>query len=76
MANIAEGFARSSRLKFIRFLDFARSSSVELQSHFHLARAEGYISDEEFDEIYSECARLRNALTALIRYLKTKGAPR
>ncbi len=76
MANIAEGFTRQSRREFIRFLDIARSSAAELQSHLYMARAEEYVSETEFDEIYTECQRLRYGLTSLIRHLKTTEAPK
>jgi len=70
IANIAEGFVRISKREFIRFLDIARASAMEVQSLLHLALSEDYITKREFDEMYKLCERLRFSLTTLIRHLR------
>ena len=72
IANIAEGFARISKREFIRFLDIARASTMEVQSLLHVALSEAYITRQEFDEMYKLCERLRFGLGALIRLLRSQ----
>src|SRR4030043_557794 len=51
MANCAEGFVRRSNKEFIQFVFIAMSSSAEVQSHMYVALDQGYVSQEEFNEI-------------------------
>ena len=74
MSNIAEGYARVSKKEFARFLDIARASSVEVRSLLHLARARAYITEGEFDEIYTKYGVLGRQIGALIRYLRRAAA--
>ena len=37
MANIAEGHGRRTNVEFANFLNIARSSTAEVQSHLHIA---------------------------------------
>jgi len=70
MANIAEGFGRSSNREFVRFLSIAISSLYETQSHLYVALDLAYISDEEFDsreQLSTECIKL---CKGLVRYLR------
>ena len=71
MANIAEGFARTSNREFVRFLDFARASAMEVQALLHLALSEDYITQAEFENLYDKCDHLRRGITSLMGYLKT-----
>lgn len=52
MANIAEGFARRSDKDFANFLNIARSSVAEVQSHLYVAFDQDYIDQTSFDLIY------------------------
>ncbi|MFV1981317.1 MAG: four helix bundle protein [Rhodothermia bacterium] len=76
MSNIAEGYARMSKKEFVRFLDIARGSAVEVQSLLHLSKARSYITGEEFDEIYAPYGVLCRRMGALIRYLRRAAACR
>ncbi|MFQ5794302.1 MAG: four helix bundle protein [Candidatus Bipolaricaulia bacterium] len=51
-SNIAEGFSRHSNKEFIQFLFVAKGSAAEVQSQRYTALDQGYISQEEFDNIY------------------------
>jgi four helix bundle protein len=48
MANIAEGFARRSDKDFANFLNMARSSAAEVQSHLYVALDQDYIEQATF----------------------------
>ena len=71
MANIAEGFARSGKRDFARFLDIARGSAVEVQSILLLARQVGYVDAATSDAIHNEYSILVRRISALIRYLRS-----
>ena len=70
MANVAEGFDAGSRAEFARFLAYAQRSCSELQSEFYVALDQEYVSQEEFDEIYSMAGKARSKIGGFIKYLK------
>ncbi len=69
-SNIAEGFERNSRKEFIRFLLFAKGSAGEVRSQLYLARDLGYLSTEEFEELYEENLEICKMISGLITYLR------
>jgi len=71
MANIAEGFDSRSDKSFINFLNYAYRSATEVQSLLYVASDQKYISDAEFDSIYSEIKKIHGLIGGLIKYLKT-----
>jgi four helix bundle protein len=67
-SNIAEGWGRSSRMDYIRFLDMARGSIYELQTQMLLAGDLGFCrSDDEVHALICEVERLINALMRALR---------
>jgi four helix bundle protein len=70
MANIAEGFVRRSNKEFIQFLFVAMSSAAEVQSHLYVASDLHYISETQFNEIYSQADKTARIISGLITYLK------
>jgi four helix bundle protein len=54
MTNVAEGFARRSKVEFARYLDIARASAREVQSLLHVGHDLRYFSDADFDQLYSD----------------------
>ena len=54
MGNIAEAHGRYSFEDKRRFLDIARGSCKELQSHLYVALDQAYITRHEFDEAYHQ----------------------
>jgi four helix bundle protein len=62
-ANIAEGCGRGTTKELIRFLDIARGSLHEFESHLELARRLGYIEDPQpFESSSREIGRMINGL--------------
>ena len=70
MANIAEGNGRKSNIEFANFLNIARGSAAEVQSHFHIAKGLSYISQEEFECSYSLLTEISKMTLALAKYLR------
>ena len=70
MANIAEGHGRKSNLEFANFLNLARGSTHEVQSHLHVAVGLGYIEQPVFEELYSLLSEVSRMTLALARYLR------
>ena len=70
MHNIAEGFDSETNREFIRFLRYSKRSCTEVQSELYVALDEGYISLEEFEDVYDQARRIRAAVRGFINYLK------
>ena len=69
MANIAEGFGRDGTKEFIRFLQIAKASTHEVQSHLHVAVALHYVSQSQFDDSYAHCLSVSHLIGGFINYL-------
>ena len=70
MANIAEGHGRRSNSEFANFLNLARGSAHEVQSHLYVAVGLGYIERSDFDLIYSSLSEVSRMTLGLARYLR------
>lgn len=71
MNNIAEGHGRSSRKEFIRFLDIAQSSSLEVKSISYVLSDQNYLSVDDAAVIRAKADRIKHMIRGLIRYLQT-----
>ncbi len=69
-SNIAEGFGRNSKNEFKHFLQIAIGSLFELQTQLEIAKNLEFISDEEFDKVFSLTREIEAMLSSLIRKLK------
>ncbi len=69
MANIAEGFHRSSRKDFLKFLDYSRSSIAETLSHCYISLDQQYISDSEMQAVNDQTLLVWKKINAFIAYL-------
>jgi four helix bundle protein len=71
MANIAEGHGRKTNAEFANFLNIARGSVAEVQSHLHLAIGLSYIKPKEFDDLYQTLTEISRMLLSLAQYLRS-----
>ncbi|MBM3118682.1 MAG: four helix bundle protein [Chloroflexi bacterium] len=76
MSNIAEGFSRRTAKEFIQFLFIAKGSAAEVQSQLYVALDQGYISQQEFEELYSKSDGVARLISGFIRYLLNKSKTR
>ena len=70
MNNICEGFDAQSNKEFVRFLNYSRRSCSEVQNCLYVASDQIYIAANEFRSTYDHCAKVRQIIDGLIRYLK------
>jgi four helix bundle protein len=70
MANIAEGHGRRTSSEFANFLNIARGSAAEVQSHLYVAVGLQYITKEEFEKIYQMLGEVSRMTLALAKYLR------
>lgn len=71
MANIAEGHGRKTNAEFANFLNIARGSTAEVQSHLYVALGMSYIDKGDFDEIYQTLTEISRMTLSLAQYLRT-----
>jgi four helix bundle protein len=74
MANIAEGHGRRTENEFANFLNIARGSAVELQSHLYVALDLAYIDETQFREIYDLLEEISKMTISLSKYLRNKNS--
>lgn len=67
-SNIAEGFARNGNKEFAKFLWSAKGSAAEVQSQLYTAKDIGYISDADFNAVYSKA---ESCIILIYRFLKS-----
>lgn len=70
MANVTEGHGRRTRTEFANFLNIARASAIELQSHLYVALDLGYITKRDFTELYDELEQVSRMTISLSKYLR------
>jgi four helix bundle protein len=69
MDNIVEGFGRGSKNEFVQFLTIGKGSAEELKSQLYRGLDNDYISQTEFDELYSKTEKYCKMTGGLISYL-------
>ena len=70
MSNIAEGFDSGSDREFAHFLTYSLRSASEVQSHLYVALDQEYLSEQDFDRLYTETVSLKNLIYGFIRCIK------
>jgi four helix bundle protein len=71
MANIAEGHGRRTNTEFANFLNIARGSVAEVQSHLYIAVGLDYIEKKDFDDLYQTLTEISRMTLSLAQYLRT-----
>lgn len=71
MDNIAEGFERTGNKEFVNFLFIAKGSCGEARSQIMRAYDAGYLTEDEYNELYADCRRLCAAIMNFIKELRT-----
>ena len=68
-ANIAEGHGRYHFRENVQFCRTSRGSVNEVLDHLYTALNEGYIKQEEFDDLYGKGREVERLLNGYIGYL-------
>jgi four helix bundle protein len=72
MSNIAEGFGKFSNKEFIRYLDIAQSSALEVKSILYVLMDMNYLMAEKINELHQVIDETRGLTLALIKYLRSR----
>jgi len=76
MNNITEGFGRKSDKEFIRFLEIAQSSAMEVRSITYVLEDLNYIPLDQIELLRSKSEETKSLALGLIRHLKSKDSPK
>jgi len=71
-SNIAEGFDRSSRKEFIKYLYIAKGSVSEVRSQLFICKELGYLDNGISEELLGRTTSLTRQIGALISFLKKR----
>lgn len=71
-SNIAEGYGRFGLNEKIQFYRTAQASILEIQSQLFIARDVGYLTKEQFQELFQESESIAKLLSLFISGFKKK----
>jgi four helix bundle protein len=73
MSNIAEGFERGGNQEFVQFLATAKGSSGEVRAQLYVALDQGYITKQQFDDMYQDAESISKMVGGFMTYLQKSG---
>lgn len=65
-----KGFGYNSNNEFLQFLNYARRSTLEVQSHLYVALDRKYIKKTTIDSLYEKAREVKKVINGFMRYLK------
>lgn len=68
-SNLAEGTSRGSKNDFARFIEIASGSLYEVVSQSFIAKAQGFLNEEQFQQLYSAADEQARMLSGLKKSL-------
>jgi len=71
-SNIAEGSSRSSSIEFKRFIEIAYGSLLETVSQLTVAKRQGFIGAQAYQNIYTQAENLAKMLSGLRQNLRNR----
>lgn len=71
MSNIAEGFESKTQPSFIRYLAISKASAGEVRSQLYVSHDVGYITEEQFKNLFQITEKISRQLSRFISYLET-----
>jgi len=75
-SNIAEGHARDSRKKFLRFLSYSTGSLAEVETQLILAKELQFISENELNSVTLKSDEIGKMLRGLQKYIQNELLPK
>jgi len=73
MSNIAEGFERGGDKEFRQFLSLAQGSAGEVKAQLYVALDARFLSQGQFDQLYSLATEPGRLIGGFMRYLTDSG---
>ena len=73
MSNIAEGFERGGNQEFLQFLATAKGSSGEVRAQLYVALDQGYITQQQFDDMQNDAESVSKMVGGFMTYLQKSG---
>ena len=72
MSNIAEGFEHRTSLLFRDYLGRAKASAGELRAQLYIAIDTGYLTENDFSQVFELCDKCSRQISRFIQYLAQK----
>jgi four helix bundle protein len=69
-SNVAEGSSRASRKEYVRFVEIAYGSTMELVSQCHIAQRQSFVSATEAQHLYEQAEQVARMLSGLRKSLE------